>query len=248
MRVSKDCIEFDRFCGVPIRLHISVFFGNFIFAFTPMLAFPFHKGIVVFALLFFAFPVCVLLHELGHALMARAIGARIMRIDMNLNGGYIWVDNFSNSAVPKILFFISGPLVNFLIAGLSYIIVSELPPAYNTFDDAYISLIRNKSYLEAGVASIFWCWLGLGNLFLGVLNLLPATGLDGGQILEAILSPWTGNVVARRLVAAMGVVIAILQVPIAFGLILSGILFPMAISLKDNFHTCRSARLQSVRE
>jgi Zn-dependent protease len=105
----------------------------------------------------------VLLHELGHALMARHLGVRIAGIELNFFGGAAKMIDQPRSPGDEIAIAAAGPAVSFTLAGLA----------------ASLTAFTGSSLLE------FLAWI---NLVIGLFNLIPAVPMDGGRILRACLS------------------------------------------------------------
>jgi Zn-dependent protease/predicted transcriptional regulator len=116
------------------------------------------------AVLFF---VSLLLHELGHAVVARREGMEIEGITLWLFGGVAKFKGMFPSAGAEFRIAIAGPLVS-LVIGLIFVAVAAMGNLPTEVD---------------GVAA----WLGFINLILLVFNLLPALPLDGGRVLRAAL-------------------------------------------------------------
>ena len=122
----------------------------------------------VAALVFFA---AILLHELGHSLVARREGVEIEEITLWLLGGVARLRGQMASPGGEFRIAVAGPLVSLAIAVILLLVAAflPLPPAYD--------------------ATIFW--IGYINAFVLVFNLLPALPLDGGRILHSAL--WGGR-------------------------------------------------------
>ena len=116
------------------------------------------------ALLFF---ISLLMHEYGHALVARREGMEIDGITLWLFGGVARFKGMFPSAGAEFRIAIAGPIVS-LALGVLFVLFAWLAPAPEAVD---------------GVAA----WLGYINLTLLVFNLLPALPLDGGRVLRSAL-------------------------------------------------------------
>ena len=114
--------------------------------------------------IFFA---CLLLHELGHAVVARREGMVIDGITLWVLGGVARFRGRFPSAGAEFRIAIAGPAVSLLL-GLVFI--------------AAAWLLRLPAVVDGVVH-----WLGAINLTLLAFNLLPALPLDGGRVLRAAL-------------------------------------------------------------
>ena len=145
----------------------------------------------------------VLLHELGHSLVAMSQGIKVNSITLFLFGGVASIESESKTPGQAFQVAIAGPLVSFgifLILGLG----SQVLPPTNLL----ASLVKS---IAERVAEI--------NLVLGLFNLIPGLPLDGGQVLKAAIWKITGSRFAGvRWAAKTGQVLGWLAV--AFGLAL----------------------------
>ncbi|WP_297455649.1 site-2 protease family protein [Ferrovum sp.] len=127
----------------------------------------------VTALSYFA---CILLHEMGHSVVALWYRIRVNNITLFMFGGVAQIEGEAPSAFAEFLIAIAGPLVSFILAFAGYSLLpvfSDNPPL--------LALIKYLAYI---------------NLALGLFNLVPGYPLDGGRIFRAIVWGITGN--ARR--------------------------------------------------
>lgn len=125
-------------------------------------------GLVV-ALAFFA---CLVLHELGHALVAQHLGIRIRGINLFLFGGVAEMEDEPASAGGEFAMAIAGPVVSAVLSGVFW----------------SISLATQSPQLLVPLR-----FLAGINLAVLVFNLVPAFPLDGGRVLRSILWATTGD-------------------------------------------------------
>lgn len=125
--------------------------------------------------LMFVLFLSVVLHELGHALVARRFKVPTAHITLYPFGGIAALRSEPKSAKAEFWIAIAGPLVNvllMLLSGLAWFVSGWMPFA-----------------LFAGL-----------NLVMAVFNLIPAFPMDGGRVLRAGLSPilgwWRASTVA----------------------------------------------------
>ncbi len=111
----------------------------------------------------------ILLHELGHAVVARRHGVEIEEIDLWLLGGVARMSGYPRHALDELRFAIAGPAVTFAIAALFGAIALVLPGSA-------------PRWLEALVV-----YQATINTAILVFNLLPAFPLDGGRVARALL-------------------------------------------------------------
>ena len=136
----------------------------------------------VAALLFF---VSLLLHELGHAVLARREGMQIDGITLWVFGGVARFRGMFPSAGAEFRIAIAGPLVSLAI-GVVLVGAGALIP------------------LPAAVDGVV-TWLGRINLTLLAFNMLPALPLDGGRVFRSLVWASTGDFTrATRIAGAVG--------------------------------------------
>ena len=127
-------------------------------------------GGLVMTLLLFA---SVLLHELGHSLVARSQGIKVNSITLFLFGGIASIEQESKTPGQAFQVAIAGPAVSLLLFALFFSFNKIVPTT---------GLIK---VLTLDVARI--------NLVLALFNLIPGLPLDGGQVFKAALWKLTGN-------------------------------------------------------
>jgi Zn-dependent protease len=123
-----------------------------------------------FVLLLFA---SVFLHEVAHALVARARGQHVTELAVTLWGGHTAYSGTSARPLDGFLISVVGPLTNLALAVVFWVTFQAQP----TFSVPAL-------LLYAGAFS---------NAFVGFFNLLPGLPLDGGQILESAVWAATGS-------------------------------------------------------
>jgi Zn-dependent protease/CBS domain-containing protein len=183
-----------RIFGVPVRLH---------FTFILLLVFLLVAGVganqsgastAVYVLALFA---SVLLHELGHALVARLYGIRTVEIVMFPIGGVSRPER-QPAAREELWIALAGPTVNLLIA-LALL-------GWLAYTNGFVSLEQLRQPTDANLAER----IAFGNLLLWLFNLLPAYPMDGGRILRSVLALKLPVEQATRLAAGAGQMLAML--------------------------------------
>lgn len=139
----------------------------------------------------------VLLHELGHSLVARSQGIKVNSITLFLFGGIASIEQESKTPGQAFQVAIAGPLVSVTLFFLLHAIAAVLPE----------STLAREALLD----------LGRINLVLALFNMIPGLPLDGGQVVKAAVWKLTGDRFAGVRWAAMaGKTLGMLA--IAFGL------------------------------
>jgi Zn-dependent protease len=166
---------------------------------------------LISALLFFA---SILLHELGHALVAVRKGIGIADITLWMFGGVARMQRDSDSPGTEFKIAIAGPLVTLAIVLVSGAVGIAFAGSRDFFD---AMMVEQGTQISGALAVV--AWLTSINLLVLVFNLIPAYPLDGGRIARAIAWRVTGNRnSATRFAATLGQIFA--WGLIAFGLFL----------------------------
>lgn len=132
----------------------------------------------------------VLVHELSHALVARAFGARIDHIALTLWGGHTQYRAERMPALGSVLVSLAGPASNGVLAALTAAVGALAAP------DGIL-----------GTVTAFATWL---NVVLALFNLLPGLPMDGGRALESLLGAVLGReTTGTRITAWIGRAIAV---------------------------------------
>ena len=197
----KWSLKLGRFLGIDVHLHVTfllllVFIGaaHWVTGGGPQAALA---GLLFISLLF----LCVLLHEYGHALMARRFGIGTREITLLPIGGVAALERLPDRPLQELWVALAGPAVNVAIAGALGLWLAlsgswEPLAALGTTDGPLLER------------------LFVANLFLVGFNLLPAFPMDGGRVLRALLALRLPFVRATRIAARVGQGMAVL-----FGLV-----------------------------
>ncbi|OUL29303.1 site-2 protease family protein [Nostoc sp. 106C] len=151
---------------------------------------------MVMALLLFG---SVLLHELGHSLVARSQGIKVNSITLFLFGGIAAIEEESKTPGKAFQVAIAGPLVSIALFFILHLVAYVLP--------------------EASPVSIMVGDLARINLVVALFNLIPGLPLDGGQVLKAALWKVTGDrFQAVHLAARAGQILGYAAIALGFAI------------------------------
>jgi len=154
-------------------------------------------GPVVWTLIFvLGIFVCVILHELGHALMAKQFGIRTRDITLYPIGGVARLESMPRKPKEELLVALAGPAVNLAIALMLYPLVN------------FKSIPSEETLSQVGPANFLFA-LAVVNIWLALFNLVPAFPMDGGRVFRAFLSFWMDRATATKAAAMLGQLIAI---------------------------------------
>jgi Zn-dependent protease/CBS domain-containing protein len=191
---SASSIQLARIFGIRIGASPSWFFVLFILIYglsgyfsdvLPDASNATAYGLAVLAAVLFF--VSLVLHELGHALVARRSGIGIAGIDLWFFGGIAKMTRDTRSPGEELRVAAAGPAVTLLIVALCVAVGTLTAGARDFFDSA---VLTNRP-TTAALALLGWLALINGVLF--VFNMIPAYPLDGGRIARAIAWQVTGD-------------------------------------------------------
>jgi len=193
----KWSVKLGRYLGIDVYLHFTFLLLLGFIGLSHWLAdrsaAAAMEGVVFFLALF----ACVLLHEYGHALMARRYGIPTKDITLLPIGGVARLERMPDQPVQELWVALAGPAVNVVIAGAL--------AGWLSFTGSW-EPVSNLSTTQGGFAERL---LGV-NLFLVLFNLLPAFPMDGGRVLRAFLAMRLDYARATRVAATIGQGMALL--------------------------------------
>ncbi len=199
----KWSIKLGRILGVDVYLHFTFLlllgFLGFV-AWRSTGRFEAAVDGVAFVVVLFG---CVLLHELGHAMMARRYGIGTSDITLLPIGGLARLERMPERPAQELMVAVAGPAVNLVIA----------------------ALLAVWLVTTGGISAGDGPWLTSGsiarrlmvfNLVLVAFNLLPAFPMDGGRVLRAVLAASLGRRRATAIAANVGQGLAIVMGLVGF--------------------------------
>ena len=139
---------------------------------------------IVAALLFFT---SIVVHELGHSLVAQRVGIEVESITLFLFGGVATISDEARRARDEFAIAIAGPLASLALAAAFW------GGAHGA----------EAAGAPEPVSRVLW-YLAVVNAFLAAFNMLPGFPLDGGRVLRSIVWGAGGSLVTATRVAAMG--------------------------------------------
>lgn len=180
-----------RILGIPTRIHASFALVLVWIGISTWSAA--HSSVAVLFGLGFALSVfaCVLLHEFGHALVARRFGIETRRITLLPIGGVAELERSPRDPRAELWIAAAGPAVNFAIAGVLALAGFAV------------------GFGSGGLWPLVLSGLMWANLMLGLFNLVPAFPMDGGRVFRALASKRVGPLRATQLAAKLGRYLAV---------------------------------------
>ncbi len=222
-----------RILGIPIRIHVTFLILLGVFFVSEARLSGARSGVrsLAFMVLLFA---CVLLHELGHSVVAMRFGVSITSITLYPFGGIAALTEIPREPSKEIRIAVAGPLVNFAIAAGLFVGAAFLHPG-----EQLVLASPTGADLIQSLFSV--------NVGLGLFNLIPAYPMDGGRILRGILATRTDYCTATRWAAGIGKGFGMLFVAVGvfvnWWLAIIGVFLYVGATSEE-----QSARLQSALE
>src|SRR6478736_6180904 len=175
----KASISLGRWFGVPVGLHYSWFIVAWLISLSLASQFAalnpnWSPGVVwglsiITALLFF---VCIVLHELAHASVARLSGIPVRGITLFALGGIAQIEKDATSPGKEFWMAIAGPIASIAIGMICRLL-------------AGVAYAINPATMSGPAAVLGW--LAYINVALALFNLIPGFPLDGGRVLRSIV-------------------------------------------------------------
>ncbi len=198
----EGTITIGRFFNIPLKLHWS---------FALLLAYVLFNvvtndsfaivGIVAFLFL------CVVLHEYGHALVARKFKVNTKDIILSPIGGVARLERLPEKPTQELIIALAGPAVNLILALLLTAVLIMVGFEWTT--------VSNPGVLTPGLTDYLVIGLYINVMLFG-FNLVPAFPMDGGRVLRSLLAIKFGRSKATQIAGWVGRFIALLF--IAYGL------------------------------
>ena len=134
------------------------------------------------SIVFFA---SIILHELGHSIVAIRNGINVRSITLFIFGGVAQTEKEADRAIVEFKIAIAGPAVSLALAFL-------------------FLMLRNLLTQPGSPFFVAFDWLATINLIVAVFNLVPGFPLDGGRVFRALVWGISGDEAKGMRVAVMG--------------------------------------------
>jgi Zn-dependent protease/predicted transcriptional regulator len=181
--------------GIPIRIHLTLVFLLAWIALSSIVGGLRPQATLAGILLVVAVFVIIVIHELGHALMARRFGVETREILLLPIGGIASLEQFPERPSHELAIALVGPAINLVLAG---VLALEIMVVRGSLDPAATTTVWQLFAVQ-----LMWV-----NLWLALFNLIPAFPMDGGRVLRALLAMRLGRLRATDVAAALAKVIA----------------------------------------
>lgn len=197
----KGNLNIGTYLGIPVEIHwtfgLLVLFVGYVGITNGLNG----KEIFAFGLYILVLFLCVVLHEYGHAIMARRYGVKTRDIILSPIGGVARLESIPEEPYKELFIALAGPLVNVIIA-ITLSIITLIIYSGGIFPSSEsLELLKYPSEFIRFVIVM--------NIALFVFNLVPAFPMDGGRVLRSLLAIKIGRSKATRIASIIGRVLAI---------------------------------------
>ncbi len=210
-------IFLGKLFGIPFRLHWSWFLAIFLISWTLSLGFfpqtlpEFETNRVMYwslgILAALGLFLSILLHELGHAFVAKRYGIPVRGIRLFVFGGVAELGSDPKQAFHEILIALGGPAVTVLLIAIFHLALTLVVSITGTewqLSDGLLTL-QGGGPIAAGASALLF-YLGMINTLVLFFNLIPAFPLDGGRVLRGILWAVSGSYLnSTRIAGGVGI-------------------------------------------
>ena len=181
----RTSFKIGKVLGIPIKVHISLL------VMVLFLAQDF--GWLNGLLIEIGLATSIVLHELGHSVVAIWKGCRVREITLMFIGGAAQMERIPSRPLDEFLMAIAGPVVSLLLGFACF------------YGGAYLPLAPMAGF-PVNIVQL----IGIVNFGLAFFNLLPSFPMDGGRVLRAVLTPRMGRLRATYVAARLGKIMAIM--------------------------------------
>jgi Zn-dependent protease/CBS domain-containing protein len=182
-----------RIVGIDLYVHATFPLLFLWIAFTALARANLRTTVATLALTLAVF-VIVILHECGHALVARRYGIRTKDITLLPIGGIARLERMPGEPRQELHIALAGPTVNILLAAILYALLTAVGPAS-------LRLALEGAATAISLTSLMAQLIAI-NLWLALFNLIPAFPMDGGRVLRALMVMRTHDYVKATVRAA----------------------------------------------
>lgn len=170
--------------GIPIRMHLTLLILLAWIAGTYAITGAGLSATALGVALVLSIFVVIVVHELGHALVARRYGIATRDIMLLPIGGIASLERMPEHPRQELAVALVGPVINLGLAGILY---------------AFVPTTTEGSYPNMILTQLVYINLGLA-----LFNLIPAFPMDGGRALRAVLAMRMSNDRATDIAAQLG--------------------------------------------
>ncbi len=199
----KWSLRLARVSGIDIRVHVT-FAAVLLFGALQYGEVHGARGAWFGALFMCCLFLCVVLHELGHSLVAQRLGVGVKEIVLLPIGGVARLTGDPKNPLHELAIAVAGPLVNVLLAVLTFGVALAAFGPGAVLSEAF----RDFHQLGPSFAALL-SGLIVANLVLAVFNMIPALPMDGGRVARALMTLVWGRARATIVASVLGQLLAL---------------------------------------
>lgn len=189
-------LKVARVAGIDVRIHATFLLLLAWVAIVEYRLWGTGRAALVAVLFILAVFATVVMHELGHSLVAARFGVKTREITLWPIGGVSRLERMPEDPKREFWIAIAGPLVSVAVALLLF--------------GLHRLLLVSTYSGDTMMGTVGFVWrLALVNVILAVFNLLPAFPMDGGRVLRALLASRMPHPRATQIASRVGQVLAI---------------------------------------
>lgn len=181
---------------IPVRISVWFWLAGTLLGFTAL-----REGLQYLLAWLLVLLISILVHEMGHALTARAFGYSPSVLLYHFGGLAYYQPDFRHSRVKSILISLAGPGAGFVLFGITFLFARYVVPHFASNMAEHSLRLLDDVIFQMLFINFYW----------GLVNLLPVLPLDGGRVSQEIcsmISPRNGILYA----AYIGVAFAALAI------------------------------------
>ncbi|MFZ4542751.1 MAG: site-2 protease family protein [Saprospiraceae bacterium] len=187
----KGTFQIFRINKIPVKLHWTFFILIVYMIVAGWYEDVNYVAVLLNCLFVLAVFICIILHELGHALTAKFFGIETMEVVILPVGGVAFIDSRRMGTFEEFVIALAGPLTNLVIAAGLWLFVFIIDP----LNLEYIELKDQLSNFSISFSRrLMWI-----NIFIFAFNLIPTLPMDGGVMLRSILTKFNGREQAAKI-------------------------------------------------
>jgi Zn-dependent protease len=183
--LNTSFLPLGQLLGIPLRMHTTVLWLALFLGLYDGL--PMVIGLAILLCI-------VMLHELGHSIVAQWHGVKVINITLYPFGGLAQMSVVPEKPTQELQIALAGPGMNFLLAVPGAVLLTFM--GYPLFE-------APTGPDASPILALVWLWVTF-NTTIGVFNLLPAFPLDGGRVLRSLLVQKFGYLQATELAVRVG--------------------------------------------
>ena len=193
----KNSLLLGKIFGIKLYVHWTF---SLLIAYVIWSAWSAGLGLILWSIaLLISVSICIVLHELGHALTAKKFRVPTKHVILLPIGGVAQLESLPKKPKQEMIIALAGPLVSLLLV----IVIAPLIDIHK---------LLSISSLLSFTPTNFLFFLAAVNFWLAIFNLIPAFPMDGGRVLRAFLAMYVDYDKATKVASGIGKLIGLTMV------------------------------------